>query len=64
LNFNLSVKFKYCKIIETGTTIGKPAHKMKTDSDMIENLIKDLLENFEAEVKGQVWTEIQSAITN
>jgi hypothetical protein len=37
---------------------------MKTDSDMIENLIKDLLENFEAEVKGQVWTEIQSAITN
>jgi hypothetical protein len=34
---------------------------MKKD---IENLIKNIFENFEVEVKDQIWPEIQSAIAS
>jgi hypothetical protein len=33
-------------------------------NDMIENLVKDVFENFEAEIKAPIWVEIQNAIGN
>lgn len=41
--------------------LGKP-EKNFMKNEIIEKLIKDLFDDFEAEVATQVWCEIQSAI--